>query len=175
MLKTAIAYYFPLPSLHYFGTIANIQTYRFPTLKGKFKFSGLLGSNSPASAAACAVCHMSGVAVAVWPGGGTLPLAGDGDGTLPLQSQGSSPPWNRFEVTPAVAVTDRNRLIVTTAATWRVETTRHCAPPSYTTSLCTAAVSGHRRPDCSPVSFLNSCFVFRIDKLELTRCIQKQT
>ena len=82
---------------------------------------------------------MSGVAV--WPGGGTLPLAGDGDGTLPLQSQGSSPPWNRFEVTPAVAVvvvTDRNRLIVTTdcgyLAVWRQHgtvllhpTPHHCA------------------------------------------------
>ena len=160
MLKTAIAYYFPLPSLHYFGTIANIQTYRFPTLKGKFKFSGLLGSNSPASAAACVVCHMSGVAV--WPGGGTLPLAGDGDGTLPLQSQGSSPPWNRFEVTPAVAVvvvTDRNRLIVTTAATWRVETTRHCAPPSYTTSLCTAAVSGADIGDLIVVQILSITLV----------------
>ena len=106
------------------------------------------------------VCHMSGVAV--WPGGGTLPLAGDGDGTLPLQSQGSSPLWNRFEVTPAVAVvvmTDRNRLIVTTAATWRVETTRHCAPPSYTTSLCTAAVSGADIGDLIVVQILSITLV----------------
>ena len=55
------------------------------------------------------------------------------------------------------------------------DNTALCSSPSYTTSLSTAAVSGHRRPDCSQDSFLNSCFVFRIDKLELTRCIQKQT
>ena len=60
-------------------------------------------------------------------------------------------------------------------AVWRQHGTVLLHPTHHITEYCCCVGTGHRRPDCIPDSFHNSCFVFRIDKLELTRCIQKQT
>ena len=87
----------PFPSLLWKPLPTSKRT-DFPLCRESSNFPVCLAATAlPLQPVRCVICQ-------VWPGGGTLPLAGDGDGTLPLQSQGSSPPWNRFGMTPAVAV-----------------------------------------------------------------------